>query len=266
MFNLDQKITPEKRSKFVNTAISNITKRLETKGGQPADSAATIEWISSVLNNIVQLCDDDSLELDPPTSFTLSKEISAYTVQTIIRLLTGGEVISENGLYYLNDTGVALGLESVEIRNLLDDEFNKLRYEFTVHLKQDLDEKQQFWCALMLLKIIYVDGHVHPAEKTYFDIIKELLKGSQYSFEQLESKAQNIDEFPNLQLSADLAKLMLKYIVTIAMCDGEYVGQESEFIKKAALSLNIAQDKIDTILQPVASSFMVIESLFPRSQ
>ncbi len=59
---------------------------------------------------------------------------------------------------------------------------------------------------------------------------------------------------------------MLKYIITIAMCDGEYVGQESEFIKQAAQSLNFSEDKIDSVLQPVASSFMVLESLFPRPE
>ena len=45
---------------------------------------------------------------------------------------------------------------------------------------------------------------------------------------------------------------------------GKACVKESEFIKQAAESLGIESSQIDAILQPVASSFMVLESLFPR--
>lgn len=262
MFTIDQSTHKEDPVQTAAKAKEAIQKRLESSAD--LDQANVLKWLDTVFETSIRLSKGESFEPSPPEPLTLPKEISAFAIQTIIRILTAVGEPQDEELYYLNDTGAALGIQPEEMRNLLDNEFEKLRLEFTKQLKQKANEKQLHWCALILLKIICVDGKIHPAEKKFFTIINELIKDSSFTLEMLKDKLNNITELPNLKMDDESARMMLKYVVTIAMCDGEYVGQESEFIKQTAESLGIEATQIDSILQPVASSFMVLESLFPR--
>lgn len=264
MFNVEGSTSKTSLQDIRKIAIQTISDRLNQLDVNEECQNASIAWIDEVFKNSQALVEDESLELPAPDPIELPKEICAYTVQSIIRILTSLTDPHDNSLYFLNDIGQALGIQPKEMRNLLDKEFDKLRLEFTLQLKEELSEEKIYWCALILMKIICADGKIHPAEKTYFTVITELINGTEYSLESLEKTSQNITELPNLELSQQSARAMLKYVVTIAMCDGEYVGQESEFITQAAASLGIEASQIDGILQPVASSFMVLESLFPR--
>lgn len=264
MFNLDKAENKKTQSEIIQQSLEIITKKLKETSSLQVDPEVALSWITSVFQNSAKLSEDKSLEIDTPTGLELPREISAYIIQTVIRLLTLKNDPEDNALYYLSDTGSALGIRSEEMRNLLDREFDQLRYEFTIQLKKELNKDQLYWCALILMKIICADGQIHPAEKSFFDIISELIKESDDSLDSIKKAALEQSNLPKLNLNPGPAESMLKYVVTIAMCDGEYVGQESEFIKQAAESLGIDPSQIDTILQPVASSFMVLESLFPR--
>ncbi len=240
-----------------------IFNRIKTKY-QQIDFEKSKAWIENVFDTALKVSADIELEVDPPQPMEIPKEISAYVVQTILRLLSCRNDLYDNGLYFLNDAGTSLGLQPQEMRNLLDDEFDHLRVYFTERLLKELNQEQRHWCALILMKIICADGQIHPAEKVYFDIITKLMENDPKSFEKIKAKAKKAASLPKLKLQPDTARTMLKYVVTIAMCDGEYVGQESEFVKLVANSLDIDEAQVDTILQPVASSFMVIQSLFPK--
>ena len=266
MFHLYQQDSDQLQKNLISDSLNKIDSHLKEKSTSPESAAAMERWIRQIFENTARLSHNQDLELPPPEPISLPREIKAFTIQTAIRILTMKSDLQDNALYYLNDTGSALGLESASLRNLLDDEFNKMRFEFTAQLKKELNPEQLYWCALMLLEIIYADGQVHPAEKLYFDLITELIAGSGTDLETLKKNALNPDEIPTLNLNENTARVMLKYVVTIAMCDGEYVGQESEFITKAARSLGIEPSSIDTVLQPIAASFMVLESLFPRNR
>ncbi len=264
MFHLNQEDSKKTQQELIARSIAEIKEHLQEKSATESEIEENTRWIGQVFEKTVELSENEELEVPPPESITLPREVQAFTIQTAIRILTLQSDLRDNALYFLNDTGAALGIQAGALRNLLDDEFDKMRLEFTVQLKERLDQEQIYWCSLMLMKIICADGQIHPAEKLYFNLISELIKGSDIRLESLKTDALKPDEIPRLQLSDEIARTMLKYVVTIAMCDGEYVGQESEFISKAAISLGIEPGQIDSILQPIAASFMVLESLFPK--
>lgn len=265
MFSLNEKKDPKFQQNLVLETLEKIGQRLKTNDASNLDGDQILDWIKIVLNNAIELSNDETLDKDPPDSLDLTKEIAAYVIQKMIHILMRQNDIRDNGLYYLNDTGAALNISAEEMRNLLDDEFNKLRYQFTTQLKVELDSEKLYWCALILMKIICADGQIHPAEKEYFDVVQELIKDMDTNLQELEKVALKTEDIPKLSLNTETAISMLKYVVTIAMCDGEYVGQESEFITKAADSLGIEHAMIDQVLQPIAATFMVLESLFPKA-
>ena len=265
MFSLKEKKDPKFQQNLVEESLEKIGKRLDTNDASNLDTNQVLDWVKTVLNNAIELSNDENLEKDPPDTLELPREIAAYVIQKMMHILMRQNDIRDNGLYYLNDTGAALSISAEEMRNLLDDEFNNLRYQFTTQLKAELDSEKLYWCALILMKIICADGQIHPAEKEYFDVVQELIKDMDIDLQELEKTALKTEDIPELSLNTETAVSMLKYVVTIAMCDGEYVGQESEFITKAAGSLGIEHSMIDQILQPIAATFMVLESLFPKA-
>lgn len=262
MFSLSQTESREQQEALSREAVEKISERLQSLDDTQIDIPKTIDWVSSVFENAIKISSDENLELEPPDPITLPREICAYTVQTIVRILTSRSILRDNSLYYLSDTSQSLGLGGAETKNLLNNAFKDLQHEFTDQMISELDDDQIYWCALILMKIICADGQIHPAEKTFFEVIEALLENSNETIQTLEKKALEKNHIPELTLNQNTAEIMMKYVITIAMCDGEYVGKESEFIKEAAKALGIEESKIDSILQPIAGSFMVMHSLF----
>ncbi|MBU3916273.1 TerB family tellurite resistance protein [bacterium] len=264
MFKLSPEEIMEKQASLKEEAVEKLLSSLKSAQNLTVEPEKVQQWVESVYQNAVSVCKDASFEPDPPEPLLLPEKVALFILKSMIRIFSCKNDIGDGDLYFLGDVGAALNIGPSEIRGLLDDEYNRLRFYFTKRLLKDLDKEQCYWCALILMKIICADGYVHPAEETYFDIITQLIGGDAKNLEKLKAKAENTSEIPKLELEEDIARTMLKYVVIIAMSDGDYAGQESEFIKKAATSLGISQDKIDTILQPVASTFMVVRSMFPK--
>ncbi|NQU66131.1 MAG: hypothetical protein HQ517_17875, partial [SAR324 cluster bacterium] len=168
------------------------------------------------------------------------------------------------GLYYLGDVGAALGIEPSAVRTALDRKFESLRDEFSKLLLQALTPANRHWCAIIILKTILADEVIRPSEKAYFKVINTLISDDPKTPAELVAMALKIEKIPELKLDKEIVRILMWHIVAIAMFDGEYVGQEAQFIKETAIALQVDPSKIEGIIQPVAAIFMVIQALFPK--
>ncbi len=255
--------TTERQNSLKMDLESKISNVLSSAQGLGVDEETAKNWIGQVLYDTVKVNSDENYEPSPPEPIAISKEISIIIVAAVLKILATRFAIRDNGLYFLSDVGAALGVDPAVLRKLLDTQHEAMRDNFTQTLLDELDTEQCYWCALILMKIICVDDYVHPAEEVYFNAIARLTGGEMKDLIQFKMEADKVKQIPKLELDPVIADSILTYLITIAMCDGEYVDQESMFIKQAAQSLGIETTKIDTILQPVASAYMVIQSLFP---
>ncbi len=264
MFKLSPQEISEMQTSLKEEAVEKLLTSLKSAQNLKIEPDKVQSWVESVYQNTIDICMDEGFEPDPPEPIALPEKVAIFILKSMIRIFASKNDIGDGDLYFLGDVGAGLNINPSRIRGLLDNEYNRLRAYFTERLLKELGKEQCYWCALILMKIICADGYIHPAEVTYFDIITQLIGGDSKNLEKLKIKAESTSEIPKLELDEDIARTMLKYVVIIAMSDGDYAGQESAFIKKAAISLRIPEEKIDTILQPVASTFMVMQSMFPK--
>ena len=88
MFTID---LPEHKEAQLNTvakAKETIIQRLKTLNDASLDTSKIVSWLDEVFNNSIRLSQGESFEPKAPEPITIPKEISAFAVQTIIRILS----------------------------------------------------------------------------------------------------------------------------------------------------------------------------------
>ena len=253
----------EKRKLLMKDAVVEITGLLQKAENLEPDVSVATDWINTVFQEAVDVSSATRKEPDPVPSLQLPPELSEVVIERLMGILGYAFAFEDGGLYYLSDVGTALGFEPAALRTGLDRKFESLRDEFTKLLLQELDATHRHWCAIIILKTILADGVIRPSEKAYFKVINTLTGDDPKTPAELIETAVKIEKIPDLNLDKEIVRILMWHIVAIAMFDGEYVAQEAQFIKETALALQIDPTKIDEIIQPVAATFMVIQSLFP---
>jgi len=254
-----------KRKLLMQEAVTEISELLQKAENLEPDVSTATEWITTVFQEAVDVSSATKKEPDPVPEIKLPTELVGLVIEKLMDILGYAFAFEDCGLYYLSDVGAALGVENSALRTALDKKFEALREEFSKLLLQELDSTHRRWCAVIILKIILADGVIAPSEKAYFKVINTLVSDDPKTPAELVAAAKSIQKIPDLNLDKEIVRILMWHIVAIAMFDGEYVGQEAQFIKETAVALQLDPTKIDDIIQPVAATFMVIQSLFPAT-
>jgi len=253
----------KQRRKLTEEAVADIRERLEDANSSEIDLSSAGEWVEQVFQTALAVCCTESEDPEPVSPITLPLNLGEAIIEKLMDVLGHAFAIQDSGLYYLNDVGTALGFKTPSLRSALDRKLDSLRDEFSKILLKELDATHRHWCAVIILKIILADGVIHPSEKVYFKVINTLISDDPKSPAELIAVAKKIDKIPDLNLDPEIVRILMWHIVAIAMFDGEYVGMEAQFVKETAVALQIDPATIDDFIQPVAATFMVIQSLFP---
>ncbi|MBF0287703.1 MAG: TerB family tellurite resistance protein [SAR324 cluster bacterium] len=220
------------------------------------------QWIGEVFNNAIQISVSETYEELPIDSIHFIPKISHRLVRDLLKILSEGGNLSDNGLLYIGDIGNALGLETQEIDILIEQVQYERRKEFTQRLLELLTEDQSFWVALMLWKAIHIDEKVDYREYKYFENIIHLLSYEQKKLTSLKENHHKPIELPDPFFDARLCVQIYRYIVEIVMIDEEYTPKEAEFIQQIGNLFGYDKMQQDEIIQPVASAIMLRKSLF----
>ncbi len=244
-------------------AEAEIITSLDSTDNLEVDIGVAQKWIKEVFQGVMEASSSSNVEPQPPEPIQLPRKTAAAILIKVMDILAFNFEFQDSGFYYLNDLGIALDIDPSDIRKIVEMKLDHLRNDFTRLMLNELNQKQLNWCALIILKTILADGRVHPSEKVYFSVIERLIEGSRKTLLELKDVADKIDKIPPLEIDTRVKKMLLKHIVAIAMFDGEYVGLEAKFIKETSKALHVEESELETVIQPMASIFMVIQSLFP---
>lgn len=253
----------QRRKELMQEAVTELKDRVQRADNLKPGSETVLTWINTVFQSAVLVCSTESPEVDPVEAITLPLNLCEAILDRLMDILGYAFAFSDSGLYFLNDVGSALGFKAPAMRMALERKLESLRDEFSKLLVKELDATHRHWCAVIILKTILADGVIHPSEKAYFKVINTLTSDDPKTADELIAIANKIDEIPDLDLDPEVVRVLMWHIVSIAMFDGEYVGQEAEFVKKTAAALKIDPARVDEHIQPVAATFMVIQALFP---
>jgi antitoxin component HigA of HigAB toxin-antitoxin module len=254
-----------KRTLLMQEAVTEVSALLQKAENLEPDVSTATAWITTVFQEAVDVSSATKKEPDPVPEIKLPAELVGLVIKKLMDILGYAFAFEDCGLYYLSDVGAVLGVENSTLRTALDVKFESLREEFSKLLLQELDSTHRHWCAVIILKTILADGVIAPSEKAYFKVINALVSDDPKTPAELVAAAKSIEKIPDLNLDKEIVRILMWHIVAIAMFDGEYVGQEAQFIKETAVALQLDPAKIDDIIQPVAATFMVIQSLFPAT-
>lgn len=254
----------ERRKLLMQDAVAEITGLLQKAENLEPDLSQATEWVTTVFQEAVDVSSATKKDPEEVSQIKLPPELGNVIIERLMDILGYAFAFEDCGLYYLSDVGTALGFEPATLRTALDRKFELLRNEFSKLLLKELDPTHRHWCAVIILKTILADGVIRPSEKAYFNVINTLISDDPKTPAELVAVSKKIEKIPELKLDKEIVRILMWHIVAIAMFDGEYVGQEAQFIKETAAALQIDPSKIDEIIQPVAATFMVIQSLFPK--
>ncbi|MBF0287720.1 MAG: TerB family tellurite resistance protein [SAR324 cluster bacterium] len=111
-----------------------------------------------------------------------------------------------------------------------------------------LDPKQQFWYARTMVNMALADGHIHPSEQKYMQIIFELFINSPKRLADLKKQSQRSSPekiLPVKGLSHELSITILEDCVDAAIADAEFHEKEQEMIYEIGKHLKCSPGEIE---------------------
>ena len=222
------------------------------------------KWINEVLENALVVYEEIESEEKTPKSINLPGKMRQQILTTLLEVLTCGRDLRDNDYYFLSDVSLALRLEPSYVLKTIEQVQYEIRRMFFDSLLEYLTDEQCFQSAVLLYKAIQADNQIHPAEFKYIENINQLLRNDQSRLEEVEKAVQRDADVESLDISDELARHLFKYLVEIVLCDQDFDPKESEYVNHVAEILGFDKTKRDEILQPIAATLMVKESLFPK--
>ena len=222
------------------------------------------DWIKEVFDNALIVYQETESDNVTPDPINLPEEIGKRIIATLLDILTCGRDLRDNDFYYLSDVSIALSLNANYVLKTIEQVQYEIRRLFFDSLLDYLTEDQCLQCAILLYRAIQADDQLHPAEFKYIENINRLLKNDQSKLELVEHAIQSKLVEDAIEISEELARHIFKYLIEIVLCDQDFDPQESLYVNDVAQILGFDAAKRDEILQPIAATQMVRDSLFPK--
>ncbi|MBF0276638.1 MAG: TerB family tellurite resistance protein [SAR324 cluster bacterium] len=219
-------------------------------------------WIGDVFEAAISASRVEEFEEIPPEVLKLPEKTARKVIQGVLKILTCGNELSDNGYMFLSDVANALEIAPFVTDTCIEQHQYEKRKNFTLLLRKNLTEKQRFWVARMLWRAIHADRLVHTREYKYFENILQLLDYDQGKIARLEKEMDESAPLPFPGFDPQFKAQIFQYIVEIVMIDGEYSTEEASLIKTLGNMFEFDEHEQDNIIQPVASALMLRRSLF----
>jgi len=239
---------------------------------QKTEAASVIEkqiekikhWISGILEMGSEMMRTQIYEEKPVPEITLVKSVSELVIKTLLLLFTCGRGLEDNDYYFISDVSNSMSMDPSDVHELIEQTHYMIRKDFFSSLLVYLSDEECRHCAFYLFKAIHADNVIHPAEFKYFENISQLLYHDQGKLDKLQKDHLSGVSLPKISLNTELKTFLFKYLTEIVMCDGEYDANESKLLTDLAEIFGFTSEERENILQPVISTVMVKNSLFPK--
>jgi len=222
------------------------------------------EWIMLVFETTLQVSQESESETPAFDPVAIPTETSKKIIKGVLKVLSCGKNLTDNALYFISDISQTMNIEVAIVTRIIDQIESEIRQSFFNHLLSNLSDDQCFQCAILIYKAIYADNQVHPAEYKYIKNVLQLLKYDSARLEKVKEVSKTTMPINSLRINEKLTCHLFKTIIEIVLCDQDFDARESKFVQEMGSALGYDKDSLDQILQPIAASMMVKDSLFPR--
>lgn len=152
---------------------------------------------------------------------------------------------------YLRLAGRALGLQDVEMNDLILNTEKKLRREFLDTLLENLLPNERQWLAGAILKAVYADGRVDRKEISYLGNVHELLEDNPDLLNSVKMSPRDfsLNLLPKVFFDPHLSERILKLLIEICLSDDDFHPVERKVIQEIAQSLNFPGEALDLLIE-----------------
>lgn len=203
----------------------------------------------------------DSGKFDSLTPLHVPSDLGEMIFRYILNICIVDRNLAPKEIHYLNDVGNALHLGAERKRKIFKQVIFQAKERFFHILAEQLNADERYWLAIMILKIIYADHHVHQKELPYFNNVVDLLADSDISISSVKQAAteKDLEEFGNVQMTEGLATWVLEYLLGIVMIDRDCAEDEVETIQNIANLLSYDNKKLEQLIAVAKTDY---QSLF----
>ncbi len=188
----------------------------------------------------------------PPSIAPISfpDELAELVFKYILRIAACDYEIPPEEIRYINQVGLALNINVLKIHKWINFAIRQAKIEFFNQLKKDLSEQECQWLAHVVLKAIYVDGHVDKREIIFFNDVYELLGEDEERINEAKEDAKNLvlDHLPEVQFEHDLSGRILQYLLRITMSHIPVEESEIAFVRTIAQILQCEEEELEKII------------------
>ncbi|MBF0289829.1 MAG: hypothetical protein HQM14_18600 [SAR324 cluster bacterium] len=176
---------------------------------------------------------------------------------------------------FIKEAGESLGIPPLEVHVMIDQSILALKATSFDELLTNLNEKERYWFAIVILKVIFADEKVSNKEFLYFSDIYDLTEDADSLFNEMQkefscfddvyeltdeaevlvntmqedSMQLTLDKLPKMNFDSKRSGQILKYLLTLTMVDKDFDEREVDLIQKIANLLEYDRQQLKELIE-----------------
>ncbi|MBF0278752.1 MAG: hypothetical protein HQM13_13210 [SAR324 cluster bacterium] len=235
----DEKIAPQEKS-YVR-AIKNAF----------ADDPQMLSSLNRIL---------DTKKLAPASQIAVSAELAVAIFHYILKICLCDRNLAAKEIHYLHQVGNSLGIENEDKRQIFKQVIFQTKEGFFQNLREQLQQKEREWLAVMILKVIYADNRLHQKELPYLNHVADLVDNESERIKAIREDAskRSIEQMGKVQFEKKLSGRILEYLLRIVMSDQEFSPDEFQSIQLIARQLDYENKRLKKLIDLVKSDYQFL--------
>ncbi len=190
----------------------------------------------------------------------LSPKLAEIVFRCILRICISDRNLTSEEVHYIQTVSTVLKMEKEKKRSMIKQAIFQAKEKFFRQFTANLEEKERYWLAAMILKIIYADGKVHQKELPYLNHVAELLSDSPELIRSVKKDAADfsLEQFGKVHLSSETIANLLEYLLRIIMSDQTCEVNELELLFAIAKTLEFDELQLESLVKSVKSDYQFL--------
>ncbi len=197
------------------------------------------------------------LTLEP---IEMPPKLAEWVFRYILEICASDHELHPDEINYLHKISTTLQFNTSKKVRLIQDVFHHAKWRFFQKLMDQLHEKERYWLAAMILKVIYADGRIDRNEIAYFSHISDLLSDSSDLIASVKQDAANfsLEQLGPVQFTSEITASILRYLIEITMSDGHFDDLELELVREVARMLDYNLASLQQLIEKTQSQYKLL--------
>ncbi|MBF0280272.1 MAG: TerB family tellurite resistance protein [SAR324 cluster bacterium] len=219
---------------------------LETLLSVLGDDAAASKKVKEIV---------DSRETPQLAPKNIDSDLAEQIFECMLEICGGDQELHPGEIQYLRAMGALLKIDYLELQYMIRNTGIKVKTAAFHGVLEDLNTDQKFWLGSVILKMIYSDQHISAKESIYLKDLDDLWKERPEALMKVKINPRELlsESIQETTLTPDLSGRVIKYLLGLAVSDGELEKTEEALIRQVAGSIGYSSQKLEEDITTIKS-------------